>query len=132
MSPNVLQKKKAVIRDWFKLVVWYIRLRRAAKSTQTIDFESNYTKYKIGSKPNDPCSKFYISHQLLKVERRIQESKKKLLKGDGRGIQVVREAKVAQYKEMKMKGRKMAREYDSDDGANGYDSTSSDEAELLI
>ena len=26
----------------------------------------------------------------------------------------------------------MAREYDSDDGANGYDSTSSDEAELLI
>jgi len=27
------KKKKAVIRDWFKLVLWYVRLRRAAKGS---------------------------------------------------------------------------------------------------
>lgn len=26
------QKRKSVIRDWFKLVIWYIRLRRASKN----------------------------------------------------------------------------------------------------
>jgi len=24
-------KKKAVIKDWFKIVLWYVRLRRASK-----------------------------------------------------------------------------------------------------
>jgi hypothetical protein len=25
------QKRKAVIKDWFRLVLWFIRLRKAAK-----------------------------------------------------------------------------------------------------
>lgn len=28
---EITLKKKAVVRDWFKLVLWYVRLRRASK-----------------------------------------------------------------------------------------------------
>ena len=28
---DIALKKKAVIRDWFKLVLWYVRLRKASK-----------------------------------------------------------------------------------------------------
>lgn len=28
---DVAIKKKAVIRDWFRLILWYVRLRRASK-----------------------------------------------------------------------------------------------------
>ena len=34
-DPDIEKKRKAVIRDWFRLVLWYVRLRRAAKSCQT-------------------------------------------------------------------------------------------------
>jgi hypothetical protein len=27
---ELVVKKKAVIKDWFKLVLWYVRLRRAS------------------------------------------------------------------------------------------------------
>lgn len=27
----MIRKKKLVIKDWFKLVLWYVRLRRAAR-----------------------------------------------------------------------------------------------------
>lgn len=30
-SPEMVQKKKAVIRDWFRLVLWYVRLRKASR-----------------------------------------------------------------------------------------------------
>jgi Vacuolar sorting-associated protein 13, N-terminal len=30
-TPAHKKKKQALIRDWFKLVLWYVRLRRAAK-----------------------------------------------------------------------------------------------------
>ena len=33
MTPLILKKRKAVIRDWFMLVIWYNRLRNAAKAT---------------------------------------------------------------------------------------------------
>jgi len=28
---DIALKKKAVVRDWFKLVLWYVRLRKASK-----------------------------------------------------------------------------------------------------
>ena len=28
---KIEEKRKAVIRDWFRLVLWYIRLRKAAR-----------------------------------------------------------------------------------------------------
>ena len=31
LPKDVDDKRKAVIRDWWKLVVWFIRLRKAAK-----------------------------------------------------------------------------------------------------
>jgi hypothetical protein len=31
LPEKVEEKRKAVVRDWFKLVLWYIRLRHAAK-----------------------------------------------------------------------------------------------------
>ena len=31
LPPDVEAKRKAVIRDWFRLVLWYIRLRKAAR-----------------------------------------------------------------------------------------------------
>jgi hypothetical protein len=31
LPPEIEEKRKAVVKDWFKLVLWYVRLRRAAK-----------------------------------------------------------------------------------------------------
>lgn len=31
MTPDVEAKRKAVVRDWFKLILWSVRLKRAAK-----------------------------------------------------------------------------------------------------
>lgn len=31
LSPEIDKKRKAVIRDWFWLVIWFIRLRKAAQ-----------------------------------------------------------------------------------------------------
>jgi len=31
LPPDVEAKRKAVIKDWWKLILWYIRIRRAAK-----------------------------------------------------------------------------------------------------
>ena len=72
MSEMILKKKKAVIRDWFRLVVWYIRLRRAARSCNTQTKDSFYFKYSGPEQPlNDAFSVSYMDHALLKVERRI-------------------------------------------------------------
>jgi hypothetical protein len=30
-SPEMILKKRAVIKDWFRLVLWYVRLRKASK-----------------------------------------------------------------------------------------------------
>lgn len=30
-SKEMAQKKRAVIKDWFRLALWYVRLRRASK-----------------------------------------------------------------------------------------------------
>lgn len=30
-GPSQINKKKVVIKDWFRLILWYVRLRRAAK-----------------------------------------------------------------------------------------------------
>ena len=35
LKPEIEKKRKAVIRDWVRLVLWYVRLRKAAKSCQT-------------------------------------------------------------------------------------------------
>ena len=32
LSPSQERKRKAVCRDWWRMVLWYVRLRRAAKS----------------------------------------------------------------------------------------------------
>ena len=32
LSPDQERKRKAVIRDWFRLVLWYIRIRKASKT----------------------------------------------------------------------------------------------------
>lgn len=32
LSEEVEKKRKAVVRDWFRYVLWYIRLRKAARS----------------------------------------------------------------------------------------------------
>ncbi len=31
LPPEIEKKRKAVIRDWFRLVIWYIRIRKLAK-----------------------------------------------------------------------------------------------------
>lgn len=28
---DLAEKKKVIVKDWFKLVLWYVRLRRASK-----------------------------------------------------------------------------------------------------
>ena len=33
VSEAIVKKKKAVVRDWFKLVLWYVRLRKVALSS---------------------------------------------------------------------------------------------------
>jgi|TARA_B110000285_G_scaffold14549_1_gene14348 hypothetical protein len=33
LSPEVDSKRRAVIRDWFWLVIWFIRLRKSAQGT---------------------------------------------------------------------------------------------------
>jgi hypothetical protein len=32
LTPQIEKKRKAVIKDWFRLVVWYVRLRNAVKA----------------------------------------------------------------------------------------------------
>ena len=31
LAPGVEEKRKAVVRDWWKMVLWYVRLRKASK-----------------------------------------------------------------------------------------------------
>jgi hypothetical protein len=31
LSNDIESKRKAVVRDWWRLVLWFVRLRRAAK-----------------------------------------------------------------------------------------------------
>lgn len=33
LPPEIENKRRVVVKDWFKLILWYIRLRKAAKST---------------------------------------------------------------------------------------------------
>lgn len=32
LPPDIEIKRQAVIRDWFRLILWFIRLRRAASN----------------------------------------------------------------------------------------------------
>lgn len=32
LTPALEKKRKAVIRDWFRLVLWFVRLRKAVKA----------------------------------------------------------------------------------------------------
>ena len=32
LSPDQEKKRKAVIRDWYRLILWYVRIRRASKT----------------------------------------------------------------------------------------------------
>lgn len=48
------------------------------------------------------------------------------------GIEVLKKAKLSDYKDMKKKTRERAQQNDSDDEAVGYDSSSSDDAQLLV
>ena len=36
MPPDIEAKRKAVIRDWFKLIIWYVRIRKAARGITPI------------------------------------------------------------------------------------------------
>lgn len=63
-------KRRAVIRDWFKLVLWFVRLRKAAKRKGE-----------------------YIPISLLEVEERRQQAK------TFNGLQRVRQAKLRDYVE---------------------------------
>ena len=54
------------------------------------------------------------------------------MKGNGLGVEVARHATLDDHAEIRRQNRIAAREADSDDGANGYESTSSDEAEVLM
>ena len=63
-------KRRAVIRDWFKLVLWFVRLRKAAKRKGE-----------------------YIPVSLLEVEERRQQAK------TFNGLQRVRQAKLRDYVE---------------------------------
>ena len=33
LSSELEAKRKAVIRDWFRLTLWFVRIRKAAKGT---------------------------------------------------------------------------------------------------
>ena len=97
-------KRKAVVRDWFRLVLWYIRLRKAARcfgepmaytSELTRDYKET-NKYKNEGVPN----------ALLKVECRIQEAKKKPINyKSSQGVKFIKSAKTSQYKEQKARLR---------------------------
>ena len=111
-----------MVKDWFKLILWYIRLRRAAKST---------TKQQGNNDKQEEKAQAYMPHSLLKVAKRIQVARGKPMK-TVEGIEVLQKAKLSDYKDMKAKTRAKAQQNDSDDEAVGYDSSSSDDAQLLV
>lgn len=74
-----------------------------------------------------------MPHKLLEVECRIQALKGKPLDvKDIEGIKKLRAANIEQYEAMAMQNREIARENDSDDGGNGYDSCSSGDAHEMM
>jgi hypothetical protein len=34
LSPDQEKKRKAVVKDWFRLIIWFIRIRKASKTGQ--------------------------------------------------------------------------------------------------
>lgn len=61
-QPNnkpLVQKKSAVIRDWFRLVLWYVRLRRACRS-----FKNRGDKF--GEQGYYPTSLLRVNAEMLK------------------------------------------------------------------
>ena len=75
--------------------------------------------------------KHFVPISLLKVEKRRQQSRGKPLSGLD-GIQAVKEAKLENFKQLKKQTRIRSKQEDSDDGAIGYDSSSSDDAQFLM
>jgi len=69
LPPAIDKKRKAVIKDWFRLILWYSRLRKAAQGG----------------------SDSYIPHELLVVERRVQAERLK------NGINSIKNAKLENY-----------------------------------
>ena len=45
------EKRKAVVRDWFKLIIWYVRLRRCARGqftpTKLLEVEERIQRQKL-------------------------------------------------------------------------------------
>ena len=74
-----------------------------------------------------------MPHKLLEVECRIQALKGKPLDvKDIEGIKKLRATNIEQYEALAMQNREIARENDSDDGGNGYDSCSSGDAHEMM
>ena len=91
---KIEEKRKEVIRDWFRLVLWYIRLRKAAKSFgERMMYNSELTQeYKQTQKYRNEG----VPNALLKVECRIQEAKKKPINyKSSQGIKFIKSAKLA-------------------------------------
>ena len=72
LSGEIEKKRKAVVRDWFRLILWYVRLRKASKA-----FNSHYQGIKNFNFMDVSDQWIYksfpgIPHSLLEVELRIQ------------------------------------------------------------
>ena len=127
LSVEIEKKRKAVVRDWFRYVLWYVRLRKAARSFSS----APQTMYNHEGKVKISGKNTFIPVKLLKIQRKIQLTKGKPLR-ELKGIDLIKKASLAQYAELKQEARKKAIEHDSDDDALGYETSSSDDAESLM
>lgn len=74
--------RRALVRDWFRLVLWYVRLRKAARAVKFTYRRYQDITVKAFSGGNDVdgeagADKAYFPQSLLEVETRFQASKGK-------------------------------------------------------
>lgn len=139
--PKHLEKtRKALVRDWFRIALWYVRLRKASRAVaftyrryqDLIEKGFDWSK-KSKQKDTEASEKAYWPHSLLEVEARFQADKGKLvdIRSD-KGIKMVKKTNLVDSEQLKIKVRKKSQQEDSDDFSKGYDSTSSEDAESLM
>ena len=77
LPKNLEKVRKALVRDWFRLALWYVRLRKASRAV--LFYYRRYENFTVSKQGEQGSSKAYWPHSLLEVECRFQADKGKLV-----------------------------------------------------
>lgn len=97
LPPEVDKKRRAVVRDWFRLVLWYVRLRKAARATGRF----------VDDAKEDARS--YYPESLLAIHLRYQMHRGKTVYSGRHGINLVKQTDLRDADNLKKHMRNSSR-----------------------